>query len=123
MVDEDIIYKFMEFIIFSSYLIFIFLSVQIWYLWKDIDKKELKLHTFINEDFYIKNCVYVFFFTLLFMIHEFYDEITMHNLILYFKFFDMLAFVSVSLFAYHWYNALKTCPNRKSLPRELINSR
>ncbi len=117
--NENDIYKFMEFIIFLSYLTFIFLSVQIWYLWKDIDKTDLKLMTFFSESFFKKNCFYVFSFSIFFIIRQFSDAITLPNAGLYLKFFDMLAFVSIVLFAKQWYTALKTCTHKKSLPMEL----
>ncbi len=117
--NENDIYKYMEFIIFSCYLIFTFLAVQIWYLWKDIDKTDLKIMTFFSESFFKKNCFYVFSFSIFFMIREFSDAIILPNAGLYLKFFDMLAFVSIVLFAKQWHIALKTCTHKKSLPEEL----
>ena len=109
----------MEFVAFSSYLVFIFLAIQIWYLWKDIDKTNLEIMTFINESFFRKNCIYVFSFSIFFMVHQFSNDPSNPGLI--FEFFDMLAFVSIVLFAYQWYVALRSCPNKKSLPNELRN--
>lgn len=115
------IYKLMEFLIFSSYLIFIFLSIQIWLMWKDIDKNKLELKTFINESFFKKNCIYVFAFSIFFMIHEILEGAGTPNSILYFEVFEMLGFICIVLFAYDWYNVLKTCASRKSLPLELTD--
>jgi hypothetical protein len=117
--NENDYYKYMEFVIFSSYLVFTFLAIQIWCLWKDIDKTNLKMMTFISESFFRKNCIYVFLFSIFFMIRQFSEAITLPNASLFFEFFDMLAFVSIVLFAKQWYFALKTCPNKKSLPLEL----
>lgn len=119
--NEYNIYKYIEFIIFSLYLIFIFLSIQIWFLWKDIDKKELEIKTFINESFFKKNCIYVFAFSIFFMIHEFLEGTTLPNATIYFEFFEMLGFISIVLFAYDWYTVLKTSAHKKSLPQELTN--
>ncbi len=88
-------------------------------MWKDIDKADVKIMTFINEPFFRKNCIYVFSFSIFFMIRQFSDAITLPNADLYMEFFDMLAFVSIVLFANQWYIALKTCPHKKSLPEEL----
>lgn len=109
----------MEFIIFSLYLIFIFLSIQIWLTWRDVDKNELKINTFVSESFFKKNYAYVFSFSMFFMIHEFLEGITLTNATLYFEFFEILALITLVLFAYDWYGVLKTCTHRKSLPQEL----
>ncbi len=114
------IYKLMEFLIFSSYLILIFLSIQIWFMWKDIDKNELEIKTFINESFFKKNCFYVFSFSIFFMIPEFFEGEGAPNSI-FFEVFEMLGFMSIVLFAYDWYNVLKTCASKKSLPLELTD--
>lgn len=117
--NEYVINKYIEFIIFSLYLIFIFLSIQIWLLWKDIDKNELKITTFVNESFFRKNCAYVFSFSMFFLVHEFLEGITLPNAALYFEFFEILALISLVLFAYEWHGVLKACTHKKSLPREL----
>lgn len=117
--NEYDIYKYIEFIIFSLYLFFIFLSIQIWLLWKDIDKKELKITTFINESFFKKNCAYVFSFSMFFLVHEFLEGTTFPDAVIYFEFFEILALISLVLFAYEWHGVLKACMHKKSLPREL----
>lgn len=114
MSDYDIS-KYIEFITFSSYLIFIFLSVQIWLLWKDADKNELKLG-FVSEAFFRKNCAYLFSFSLFSMVH-FFEEAASST---FYNVLEMLAIVSLVLFAYSWHNALKACA-KKSLPGELIS--
>ncbi len=119
--NDYYIYKYIEFIIFSLYLIFIFLSVQIWFLWKDIDKKEMKIKNFINESFFKRNCFYVFVFSVFFMIHEIIEGVNFANAVVYFEFLEMLGFTVIVLFAYDWYTVLKTCAHKKSLPEELIS--
>ena len=118
--NQYYIYKFMEFMIFASYLIFIFLSTQIWFLFKDVDKSKLALKTFADVSFFKKNCTYVFSFSIFFMIHEFLEGITLPNAALYFEFFEMLAIFCLSLFAYEWYRALKIYSVKKPLPQELF---
>lgn len=107
-------YDITEFIIFSLYLMFIFLAVQIWLLWKDVDKNELRI-SFASESFFKKNCAYVFSFSIFFMIHKFAEGAGVVS----FGFFEMLALVSLVLFAHQWYGMLKICTHKKSLPGEL----
>ena len=113
------IYKIMEFIIFTSYLIFIFLSIQIWFLLKHVDKNKLMLKTLTDGSFFKNNCIYVFLFSIFFMIHEFLEGTTIPNASLYFEFFEMLAFLCLTLFAFEWYCMLKEFSNKTSLLQEL----
>ena len=113
------IYKIIEFMIFTSYLIFIFLSIQIWFLWKHVDKNKLMLKTFADGSFFKKNCIYVFLFSIFFMVHEFLEGTTIPNASLYFEFFEMLAFLCLSLFAFEWYCILKEFSNKTALFQEL----
>lgn len=117
--NEYDIYKYIEFVIFSLYLIFIFLSVHIWLAWRDVDKNDLKINTFVSESFFKKNYAYVFSFSIFFMIHEYIEGTTLPNAMVYFEFFEMLALVSLVLFTYQWYIVLKTCTHKKSLTQEL----
>lgn len=116
------VYKVIEFIIFSLYLVFVYLSIQIWFLWRDVDKDELKEKTFVNESFFKKNCIYVLLFSIFFIIHEIVEGSSLPNSMIYFEFFEMLAFGCIVLFAYDWYAVLKTSANKKSLPLELTGS-
>jgi hypothetical protein len=68
-VEYDI-FKYINFILISSYLIFIFVAIQIWLLWKDIDKNEMEIKTFVSGSFFKKKFAYVFAFSIFFMIHE-----------------------------------------------------
>lgn len=115
------IYKYIEFIIFSLYLVFIFISIQILFLWKDIDKKKLQIKNFINDSFFKKNFIYVFLFGLFFLIHEFFEGLNLPDSMIFFEFLEMLALISLVLFARDWYAVLKTCAHKKSLPQELTN--
>jgi amino acid transporter len=101
-----------EYIIFTLYLFFIFLSVQIWFLWKDINKDELEFRNFVNESFFRKNSMYVFSFSTFVIIRKF-DFINETS-----EIFDMMALISILLFTYSWYSTLKPYANRKTLPRE-----
>src|SRR5574341_335308 len=105
--------KYLEFIIFSLYLIFIFLSVQIMFLWKDIDKTELKSTIFVNESLFKKSSIYIFSFSTFLMIHEFEFVDVRYSGI-----FDMLALICIVLFTYSWYTTLKPYATGKSFPRE-----
>ena len=115
------IYKYIELIMFSLYLIFIFLLIQILFLWKDIDRRELQIKEFINDSFFKKNFIYIFLFGLFFLVHEFFEGLNLPNSMVFFEFLELLALINLVLFARDWYTVLKTCA-RKSLPRELTNT-
>lgn len=109
----EYIYKLIDNIIFILYLFFVFLSVQIWFIWKDMNKDELKFRTFASESFFKKNSIYIFSFSTFFIIRdlEFVNEKI-------FGVFNMLALLSVVLFTYSWYKTLKLHSKRKILPQE-----
>ena len=111
--NEYTVYRYMEFFIFSVYLIFIYLLVQIWFLWKDIEKNDLFLKSLANESFFRKNCVYVFLFSSLFIIHEFFEGLNIPNSMLFFEFLEIIAIVTLMLFAYNWYITLKPFAKKK----------
>ena len=113
--NEYTIYKYMEFLIFSIYLIFIYLLVQIWFLWKDIEKSEFFLKSLANESFFRKNCVYVFLFSSFFIIHEFFEGLKLPNSLVFFEFLEMMAIVTLLLFAYNWYIVLKPFAKKQNL--------
>jgi Na+-driven multidrug efflux pump len=98
---------------------FMYLCIQIWFLWKDIDKEDLKINTFINESFFKKNCIYVFSFSVLFMGHEILEGTGMTYAMIYFELLEMMGFICMVLFAYDWYSVLRLSGNKKSLPYEL----
>ena len=117
--DELLIYKFIEFIIFALYLTFIYFAIQIWFLWKDVIKDEFKINTFINESFFKRNCIYVFSFTVFFMGHKIIQGAGIANALIYIELLEMLGFISIVLFAYDWYSVLRLSINKKYLPHEL----
>ena len=121
MINEYNLYKYIEFSISVLYLILIFLFVQIWFSWKDIDKKELMLKSIVDESFFKKNCVYIFLFSFLPLFHEFFEGTSLPNLIVYLEFFEFLALTCLVLFVHNWYIVLKTCAKKKSLPKELAS--
>ncbi len=121
MINEYTIYKYLEFSIFALYLTLIFLFIQIWFSWKDIDKKELMLKSIVDESFFKENSVYIFLFSFLPLVHEFIEGTSLPNIIVYLEFFEFLALSCLVLFVYNWYIVLKTCANKKSLPKELAS--
>ncbi len=108
----EYIYMVIEYVVFTLYLVFIFLSVQIWFLWKDINKDKLEFRHFSTESFFKKNSIYVFSFSSLLIIREFEFINDAYGI------FDILALISILLFTYSWYSTLKPYANRKTLPRE-----
>lgn len=112
--DEYTIYKAMEYVLFGSYLFIIFLLVQIWLLWKDVDKDENVLKLSIDEGMFLKSFIYISAFSLFFFMHEFFEGTGMQNIMLYFEMFETIAFICLILFIYEWYSILKRNPRKKS---------
>ncbi len=109
----------MEFLILLLYLLFVFLAIQIWLLWKDINKDDLKLNSIINESFFKKNYIYTFSFTLFLMGHEILEGANLADAIIYLEIMELLGIFSIVLFAYNWYFMLKSIAPKRSLPYEL----
>ncbi len=103
----------------SLYLIFIYLSVQIWFVWKDLDLNELKKSSFFSESFFIKNCIYVYSFSLFIIAHAFLDETALS--VTYFKVLEVLTLSGLVLFTYDWYSILSMYASKKTIPLELID--
>ena len=118
--NEFTLYKYMEFLIFSLYLIFIFLLIQIWFLWKNVEKNDLIIKSLVSESFFKKNFIYVFLFSVFFMAHEFIEGLSIPDTMIYFEFFEMLTIITLVLFAYNWHITLKSCkkPPTKALTNE-----
>jgi hypothetical protein len=117
--DQLILYKFIEIMIFAMYMVFIFLSIQIWFLWRDLNKDEFKINIFINESFFKKNCIYVFSFSVFFMLHETIEGTSLTNATIYFEVLELLGFTCIVLFAHDWYSALRLSVHKKTVPHKL----
>jgi len=113
--NEYTLYKYMEFFIISIYLIFIYLLVQIWFIWKDIEKNDLFLKSLVQESFFRKNCLYVFLFSSFFIIHEFLEGLEIPNTMVFFEFLEIIAIIILVLFAHNWYITLKPFAKKKKL--------
>jgi len=111
-----IISKFIESFILMSYLFFIFISIQTFFLWKDVDKNTKEL--IVTDSFVQKNCLYALFLSLIVIIFSFFESIVHFDT--YFGILKMLAPVILIAFSYEWYIRLKprVC---KLLPIELTN--
>jgi len=116
--NDYILYKYLEFFIFALYLIFVFLLAQIWFLWKDVEKKESNFRSIITESFFKKNCIYVFLFSTFFMAHEFLEGLNIPQTRVFFEFLDVLAILVLVLFAYNWHIKLRSCLPKKSIMKE-----
>ena len=114
-------YIYAEPFIIMLYLVFTFLSIQIWFLWKDIDMSELDLRSFINDSFFTRNCIYVYCFSMFFFGNSFFYGTGVPDV--YFKALKVLALFGLVLFTYDWYSLLEPCATRKSLPQELVDLR
>ena len=111
-------YNFEPLILFL-YMVFVFLSIQIWFMWKDIDKSESKISSFFDDSFFRKNCIYVYSFSAYFIVHGFFEITTVPGI--YIKTLELLTLVSLVLFTYDWYSILNTCNTKRALPQELTN--
>lgn len=112
--NEYIIYKFIESFKFTLYLFFIYLLIQIFFLWKEIDKELRTL--IVTGSFMRKNCLYIFSFIVFFFFFDISNQIRLFNVL----FGMLLAPVTLVLFSYEWYSKLKPCVC-KLLPKELNN--
>ena len=118
---ENDYYIYIEPFIVMMYLVFVFFSIQIWFLWKDIDMSELNLKSFINDSFFTRNCIYMYCFIMFFFIHGFLYGTVVPDV--YFKALEVLTSCGLVLFSYDWYSLLEPCATRRSLPRELVDLR
>ena len=105
----------------ALFLIFIFLSVQIWFVWKDIDKEVLKKSLILSGSFFKRNCIYVYCFSVFIFIHGFIEDIDPSGI--YIKLLGILTFLCLVMFTYDWYIMLNTSVLKKSIPQELIDIR
>lgn len=114
------IYEYIEFIVFTLYLIFIFLSIQVWLLLKDIDMDEWKLNPFVNASFFKTNLVYVFSASVFLIFHQIFEDISLPNNALIFEFFEALAVLSLVLLVSSWYNKLKPSAHKICLMERMM---
>lgn len=121
--NEYIIYKYLEFLILSVYLIMIFLSVQIWLIWQNIDKNELRSSVFITVPFIKTNFIIVFLVSIFFIMHEFIEETKLSNSYLIFEFSELMGFILFLYITYKWYSILKTCVIKQPINEILLNAR
>ena len=121
--NEYIIHKYLEFLIFAIYLIMIFLSVQIWLIWQNIDKNELKSRVFITDSFIKNNFIIIFFVSFFFIMHEFFEETEFHNSYIVFEFSELLGFILILYITYMWYSILKTCVIKQPINEILLDAR
>ena len=103
----------------ALFLIFIFLSIQIWFVWKDIDKEVLKKSLILGGSFFKRNCIYVYCFSVFIFIHGIIEEIDPSGL--YVKLLGVLTFFCLVMFTYDWYTMLTASVLKKSIPQELID--
>jgi len=114
--DQFIINKFVESFIYASYLFFIFISIQTFFLWKNVDKNTKDL--IITDSFVKKNCLYALFLSLIVIFFGFFENKMQFDI--YFWLLDMLAPAILVLFSFEWYSRLKPCVS-KLLPIELTD--
>ncbi|VVB96408.1 Uncharacterised protein [uncultured archaeon] len=119
--DGNTIYKYMEFIIFSLYLLFVYLSAQMLFMWVDVDKIKLKSRIFEQGTFLRNSIIFVFLAGLFFIFHELVAETIPPNY-LNIEFLELLTFVFIEVFMYKWYLNLKSCTPRKPAYEYILES-
>ncbi len=118
--NEYLVYKYVEFFMFSLYLLFIFLLAQIWFLWKDVEKNDLIFRSIVNESFFKRNCIYIFLFSTFFMGHELLEGWKIPDTMVFFEILDLFAVITLVVFAYNWYIILKSCVPKKTIVKEFV---
>lgn len=113
---QYIITRFINSFTFISYLFFIFLSIQIFFLWKDVDKNMKDL--IVTESFVNINCMYAIILSLSVIIFSFFEGIIQFDT--QFGILRMLTPAILLVFSYEWYSRLKPHVN-KFLPLELTD--
>jgi len=114
--DQYIINKVIDFFIYASYLFCIFISIQTFFLWKNVDKNMKDL--IVTDSFVQKNCLYALFLSLIVIFFGFFENKMQFDT--YFGLFNMLAPAILVLFSFEWYSRLKPCVS-KLLPIELTD--
>ncbi len=109
--DEYTVYKYVEFLMISLYLIFIFLSVQICFVWVDVDKHELNSKISANDSILKNSIITIFFIGAFLIIHEFVEGTKQSYLL--FELFELFGFICVVYFVYNWHMTLKSCAHKK----------
>lgn len=107
---------FIDSFLFISYLFFIFLSIQIFFLWKDVDKITKDL--IVTESVVKKNCMYAIFLSLNVIFFSLFEVLNQFET--YFGILRMLAPAILIIFSYEWYSRLKPHVT-KFLPLELTD--
>jgi len=112
--DKYIINKFVDSFIYMSYLFCIYISIQTFFLWKNVDKNTKEL--IVTDSFVQKNCLYALFLSLIVIfLGSFENKLKLDT---YSGLFNMLAPAILVLFSFEWYGKLKPLVS-KLLPIEL----
>jgi len=114
--NQYIISKFIGSFIYILCLFFIFISIQNFFLWKEVDKNTKDL--IVTDIFVQKNCLYVLFFSLIIIVYVFLENKMQFDT--YFGLLGILAPAILVLFSFEWYSRLKPCVT-KLLPIELTD--
>jgi len=116
--DGYTVYKYIEFLMVSLYLILVFLSIQIFFMWIDVDKSELRSKISANESILKNSIITIFFIGTLLIINEFIEGTKQPYLII--ELFDLMSFVFVVYFVYNWHLTLKACSHKKKPASDFI---
>ena len=109
----------LEFALYGLYMLFAFLGIQIWFLWSDVDKNELKRTSLLTDSFFRKNAIYILLFSIFSIMDGIMELINLSNPERFIELSHILAILFLVLFTYEWYSKLKSSTPRKSIPIEL----
>jgi len=115
---EYAVYKYIEILMISLYLMFVFLSVQLFFMWIDVDKNELRSKISANGSILKNSIITVFFIGTFLIIHKFIEGTKLSYL--FFELFDLIGFISVVYFVYNWHLTLKECSHKKKSASDFI---
>ena len=116
--DEYTVYKYIEFLMVSLYLILVFLSIQIFLMWIDVDISQLRSKISANEPILKNSIITVFFIGTLLIINEFIEGTKQPYLFV--ELFDLMSFICVVYFVYNWHLTLKACSHKKKSASDFI---
>jgi hypothetical protein len=103
---------------YRLYLMLVFLSVQIFFMWIDVDKSELRSKISSNESILKNSIITVFFIGTFLIIHKFIEGTKQPYLII--ELFDLIGFIFVVYFVYNWHLTLKACSYKKKPASDFI---
>ena len=101
----------LAFVIFA--IINLYLFINIWKIWKNIEIDTIKARVFLNKNFVQRNWLYVFFSSASMLFHQLIDHLTTLNYLSnelvndLSEIIELMAFVFLIILTYEWYKVLQ----------------